>query len=96
MPNRKGGPQRKTRHILKKNIRARGKLTIRAIFQTFKEGDKVQLVVNSAEQKGQFPLRYHGSKGEIVKKQGRAYQVRIKNINKYKSFIVDTIHIKRL
>jgi len=96
MPNRKGGPQRKTRHLLKKNIRARGKLTMRAIFQTFKEGDKVQLVVNSAKQKGRFPLRYYGKKGEVVKKQGRAYQVKIKDINKVKSFIVDPIHLKRL
>ena len=54
--NRKGGPQRKTRSILKKHPSKKGKINIKGFFQNFKAGDKVQLVVDSSKQKGRFPL----------------------------------------
>ena len=94
--NRKGGPQRKTRGKLRKKSNQKGKISIKKIFQVFKIGEKVQLVVDSSDQKGRFPLRFHGKRGTITKKQGKAYQVTIKDQNKEKSFIVKPIHIKKI
>ena len=94
--NRKGGSQRKTRAKLRKSSGQKGKISIRRIFQTFKIGEKVQLVVDSSDQKGRFPLRFHGKKGLITKKQGRSYYVKIKDQNKEKSFIVKPVHIRKV
>ncbi len=94
--NRKGGPRRKTRSKLRKNTGEKGKFSIRRYFQTFKAGDKVQLVADSAFQKGIFHLRFHGKKGVITEKQGKSYYVAIKDKNKAKSFIVHPIHLRKL
>ena len=40
---RTGGLRRKTRHKLKKNVRTKGKISLRRFFQRFNEGDKVYL-----------------------------------------------------
>tara|TARA_Y100000310_G_C20635906_1_gene791155 strand:- start:1436 stop:1723 length:288 start_codon:yes stop_codon:yes gene_type:complete len=94
--NRKGGPRRKTRHKLTKKISLKGKINIRAFFQKFKDGDKVQLVIDPSVQKGMFLLRFHGQKGTITGKQGNAYYVTIKDKNKEKKIIVHPSHLKKL
>ena len=94
--NRKGGPRRKSRSKLTKTAGTKGKISIRGFFQKFKEGDKVQLVADSGLQKGMFPLRFHGKKGTVTGKQGRAYFVKIKDQTKEKSFIVHPLHLKRV
>jgi len=94
--NRKGGPRRKTRNILKKEKGNRGKISIRNFFQSFKEGEKVQLLADSSIQKGCFPLTFYGKIGIIKSKKGkRAYEVEIRDKNKIKSFIVGTAHLKK-
>ncbi|TKJ17898.1 50S ribosomal protein L21e [Candidatus Woesearchaeota archaeon B3_Woes] len=94
--NRKGGPRRKSRQKLTGKIRKRGKINIRGFFQSFKEGDKVQLVADSSYQRGMFPLRFYGKMGVVKSKQGRAYYVAITDQNKEKSVIVHPIHLKKI
>jgi len=91
--NRKGGPRRKTRHLMKR--KERGKIAIRSFFKSFKEGDRVQLVAEPIMQKGMFPLRFYGRWGIVTGKKGRAYQVMIKDHCKEKSFIVHPVHLKK-
>lgn len=93
---RKGGARRRTRTLLTKGIRRKGKMNIKGYFQQFKEGDRVQLVADSTVQKGMFPLRFYGKVGTIISKQGAAYRVSIYDHTKEKSFVVHPIHLKRL
>ena len=60
MVTRIGTKQRKTRHKLTLHYRQRGKLPLSQYFQEFKEGDRVNLKINSSVQTGQFYPRFHG------------------------------------
>ncbi len=93
--NRKGGPRRKSRQKMTKKPAERGRISIKEYFQTFKEGDMVQLVAEPSIHKGIFPLQYYGKKGIIKAKQGRSYYVTIKDIGKKKDIIVHPVHLKR-
>jgi large subunit ribosomal protein L21e len=94
--NRKGGPRRKSRSKLRKHPSEKGKISIRRYFQTFKEGDKVQLIADSSLQKGLFPLRSYGKRGIVKAKQGRSYQIMIKDGGKEKTFIVHPLHLRKV
>ena len=95
MVQRRGVTGRKARSKLSKNKRKKGKISFTSYFQTFKEGDKVCLVVEPAVQKGRYPLRFHGKVGTIAGQRGRAYHVKIKDISKEKTVIVHPVHLKK-
>jgi len=95
MVQRKGGARRKTRSKLKKNIKEKGKLSLRRYLQEFKIGDDVVLKAEPSIQKGLYPLRYHGLSGKVESKKGNCYEVVIKNFNKKKSLIVHPVHLKK-
>lgn len=88
-----GGLRRKTRHKLKKNIREKGKISIRNFFQDFKRGDQVRLSAESAIQRGLYPLRFYGKHGIIQEKRGSCYKVLIKDQDKKKVLIVHPVHL---
>ena len=92
---RTGGFRRKTRSKLRKNVRSKGKLSIRKFLQKFDEGERVNLVAESGIQGGMYNPRYHGKSGVIGKKQGSNYYVKIKDGNKFKSLLVHPIHLKK-
>ena len=95
MAQRIGGFRRKTRKKLRKNIRNKGKISIRRYFQTFKKGDTVYLVAESSIQKGMYLPRFHGKAGKILSKQGNCYYVQIKDQNKIKPILVHPVHLKK-
>ena len=68
---------------------------ISKIFQELNEGDKVGIVVEPSE-KAEFPKRIIGRTGNIEGKRGKAYIVKIKDMNQEKRFIIRPIHLKRL
>ncbi len=94
--NRKGGARRKTRQKMSKKPSEKGKISIRRLLGSFKEGDKVQLLADSGYKGGTFPLRFYGKKGIVKSKQGRAYHIIINDQNKYKSLIVHPVHLKKV
>ena len=95
MVQRKGSPRRKTRHKLRKNIRDKGKLSIRKHLQTFDLNTKVALVADSALQGGMHHPRFQGHIGTIIGKQGSCYRVQLKDGNLEKIFIVHPAHLRR-
>ncbi|MBL7051806.1 MAG: 50S ribosomal protein L21e [Nanoarchaeota archaeon] len=95
MVQRTGSRRRKTRHKLKKNVRDKGKLSIRKYLQTFKVNEKVALVAESAVQGGMHHPRFQGQIGIVVGKQGTNYRVKIKDGNMAKLIIVHPIHLLR-
>ncbi len=95
--NRKGGSRRKTRQKMTQEKSKKGKINIKQLLKTFKVGDKVQLVANPTQQKkGLFNLRFHGKHGVIKAKQGKAYQVTIKDHTKEKVMIAHSVHLKKI
>jgi large subunit ribosomal protein L21e len=95
MVDRKGSARRKTRKKFSKENCDKGKISIAAYFQSFKEGDKVVLKAEPAYQKGLYWPRHHGRAGTIIGKQGNCYKVEINDRNKKKMIIIPAIHLKR-
>jgi large subunit ribosomal protein L21e len=89
-----GGFRRKTRNKLSKSVKDKGKISLRAYFQEFNTGDKVQLIAEPAIQKGMYHPRFMGKAGVIKGKAGRCYEVEI-NDGKAKTLIVHPVHLKK-
>ena len=96
MVKRTGGIRRKTRNKLKKNVKDKGKLSLRKYFQSFESGDRVLLKVEPACHKGMYHMRFHSKTGIIKDKKGECYNVEIKDKNKPKVLIVHPVHLKRI
>ena len=93
---RTGGIRRKTRGKLRKNIRQKGKISIRKYFQKFEIGDKVIFKAEPAVQKGMYHPRFHGKVGIVTGKTGKCYDIKIKDGKKEKLFKVHPIHLVRV
>lgn len=93
MVKRIGTIQRKTRYKFKRSIRERGKVPLSRYFQEFKEGEYVNLKLNSNIVKGKFHPRFHGLNGVIVGRKGSCYQVQFKDGNKEKKVYIHPIHL---
>ncbi|PIN93107.1 50S ribosomal protein L21e [Candidatus Pacearchaeota archaeon CG10_big_fil_rev_8_21_14_0_10_31_24] len=78
-----------------KNPRQKGKLPLSKYFQTFKDGDSVA-VVRELSQKFGYSTRLQGRTGKVIKKQGSAYDVEIKDLNKPKRYFIKPIHLKKI
>ncbi|MEW6062778.1 MAG: 50S ribosomal protein L21e [Nanoarchaeota archaeon] len=91
-----GGSRRKTRKKLKKNIRLKGKISLRKYFQNFNIGDKVCLVAEPSIQKSMYHARFHSLTGTVKAKRGSCYEILVKDKNKEKTIITHPIHLKRL
>lgn len=94
MVDRVGGFRRNTRHKLSKNVRQRGKISLRKFLQSFEIGDVVQLVAEPAYQKGMFFPRFYGKVGTVSKQVGSCYEVKI-NDGKEKTVVVHPVHLSR-
>lgn len=96
MAQRTGGYRRKTRSKLKKNIKDRGKISIRRYLQEFKEGERVILKAEPAVQTGMYFRRFHGKVGKIIGKKGNCYKIMVKDFNKSKEVIIHPVHLKKI
>lgn len=79
----------------KKPSREKGKLKFGRYFQEFKEGDKVAFV-RELSILSNVPSRYQGRTGIIESRRGKAYFVKIKDLNKEKSFLIEPIHLRKI
>ena len=95
MVKRIGGLRRKTRYKFRKEKRNRGKISISKYLQIFNAGDRVNLGVESAVQKGMYHPRFMGKTGIINGKRGKCYKVIINDQGKSKILIVHPIHLRR-
>ena len=81
--------------IKRKRQREHGKIKLGQYFQEFKKGDKVAVIRELAIQP-KFPKQLQGRSGVIESKRGNSYIVRIKDLNKEKTYIIHPVHLKRL
>lgn len=90
------GPRRGTRKLLRKNVRARGKVTINRHLKEFKRGQKVIIRPESSVQQGIPHRRFINRAGKIVGKKGNSYIVEVKDMTKLKRITLKPIHIQEM
>ena len=97
MGARLGGSRRKTRQIMLKDRRKKGKLSLRAFFQELKPGQKVSLKAEPSYHKGLYCIRrFHGKVCVVDEKVGTCYRLLLDDHGKRKTLIVHPVHLKLL
>jgi len=81
--------------IKRKRQREHGKIKLSRWFQDFKKEDKVAIVRELSVQP-KFPKQLQGRSGVIESKRGDSFIVKIKDLNKEKTYIIHPIHLKKL
>jgi large subunit ribosomal protein L21e len=81
--------------VKRKSIRTRGKIQLSRYFQELEKGDFVSVIREWSIKSG-FPKRFQGRTGIIEGKRGKAYVVKIKDYNKEKTFLIESIHLKKI
>lgn len=96
MVDRVGGMRRNTRQKMRKNVRSRGKVSIREYLKSYEVGDKVLLHAEPAIQKGMYFPRFYGKMGIVSKRVGSCYEVKINDFGKNKTVVAHPVHLKTL
>ena len=87
------GFRRKSRYVLKRKPRERGKIGLSTIMREYEPAEKVVIKLNPSVHKGMPHRRFHGRIGVIAKKRGRSYVVNVSQGNAMKEIIVRPEHI---
>ncbi len=87
------GYRAKTRTLMKKNPRERGKTTLSKLLYEYKPGEKVVVKIDSSVHKGMPHRRYQGKIAVITNKRGRAYALKVKQGKAVKDIIVRPEHL---
>jgi large subunit ribosomal protein L21e len=87
------GYRRKTRSILRRNPRERGKTGLSKILYEYKPGEKVLVKIDPSVHRGMPHRRYHGKIGVIVNKRGRSYVLNVTQGMATKEIIVRPEHM---
>ncbi|MEA2089145.1 MAG: 50S ribosomal protein L21e [Thermoproteota archaeon] len=88
------GYRAKTRQLLRKKTREKGKIGLSRLLHEYVAGEKVVIKIEPAVHKGMPHRRYHGKIGVVKEKRGRAYVVDVAQGNKIKTIIVRPEHLK--
>ena len=88
------GYRAKTRSILRRKPRERGKTGLSKILYDYKPGEKVVVKIDPSVHKGMPHRRYHGKIGVITDKRGRSYVIDITQGKAVKEIIVRPEHLK--
>lgn len=88
------GYRRKTRSLLRKRPRERGKSPLSRLLYEYKPGDKVVIDIDPSIHKGMPHRRYQGKVGTIIAKRGRAYEIKVRQGDRLKEIIVRPEHLK--
>ncbi len=96
MVTRIGGQRRKTRSLMSKQRKTRGKISLRKYLQVLEPGTKVALKAEPSVQSGMYFRRFHGKVGVVSKKLGTCYEVLIKDGDKQKALIVHPVHLQQV
>lgn len=87
------GFRRKTRALLRKKPRERGKIGLSKLLHTYAPGEKVVVKIDPSVHAGMPHRRYHGRIGSIVNKRGRSYVVSVTQGRAVKDIIVRPEHL---
>ncbi len=88
------GYRARTRSLLRKKPRERGKIGLSKVLHEYKPGEKVVINLDSSVHKGMPHRRYHGRTGVITDKRGRAYVIEVTQGDAAKEIIARPEHLK--
>ena len=88
------GYRRKTRSLLRKKAREKGKTGLSKILREYNTGDRVVVKLNPSVHKGMPHRRFHGKIGTIENRRGQAYVVDITQGKAVKEIIVRPEHLE--
>ena len=87
------GIRNRTRSLLTKEPREKGKIGLSKLLHDYQPGEKVVIKINSTVQKGMPHRRYHGKIGVVLDHRGRAYTVKVPQGNAIKEITVRPEHL---
>ena len=93
---RSKGQRVRTRSILRRRKSERSRLNISRVIHDYEEGDRVAIVLDGGQQMGMPHRRFNGRTGFIKKRQGVAWIVSVKDVNKQKTVIARREHLRPL
>ena len=88
------GYYNRTRRLLKKKPREKGKPKLGKLLIEYELGSKVIIKMDSSVQKSLPHKRFHGKIGTVVEKRGRGYVVSVANGDAVKEIIVRSEHLE--
>lgn len=88
------GPRKKTRYLLKKDLRRRGLPPVTRLIQRFEVGQKVHVVIEPSIHKGMPHRRFHGKTGTIIGQRGRAWVLEVTDGDATKTIIARPQHLR--
>jgi large subunit ribosomal protein L21e len=89
------GPRRKSRSVLTKRVREKGKLGLSRLLADYRVGDKVVINIDPAIHKGMPHKRFQGKVATVVEKRGKAYVLDIPQRKTSKLVIAGPEHIQK-
>lgn len=94
MGRKSKGYRAKTRSLLRRKPRERGKTGLSKILHEYTPGEKVVIKINPSIHKGMPHRRYHGRMGVVTDKRGRAYVIEVTEGKATKEIIARPEHLK--
>ncbi len=88
------GYRRRTRSLLRKKARDKGKIGLSKILREYNLGDRVVVKLDPSVHKGMPHRRFHGRIGVVKNKRGQAYMVSVTQGKAYKDIIVRPEHLE--
>jgi len=93
MVRRSKGYRSRTRSLLRKHPRERGKIGLSRILRAYQPGEKVTILLEPSVHKGMPHRRYHGRVGIVEGKRGKSYVVHVEIGNQTKKIIARPEHL---
>lgn len=93
MGRRAMGFRHKSRTVLTKNSRERGKIGLSKIMYDYAAGEKVVVKIDPSVHKGMPHRRFHGKVGVVMAKRGRSYVLHVQQGDATKEIIVRPEHL---
>ena len=94
MVKKSKGYRCKTRSLLRKKPRERGKIGLSRLLQDHHVGDRVCITIDPSVHKGMPHRRFQGKIGTIAEKRGRAYIVEILMGNEKRNVVARPEHLQ--
>lgn len=93
---RSKGLRSKSRHILRRKPREKGKTPVTHTLAEFAEGSKVAIKINPSVHGGMPHVRFQGLTATVAGKQGNSYRLVLMAGNKQKQLVVRPEHLKQV
>ena len=88
------GYRSKTRRLLRKSPRERGKMRLSKLLHEYQPGNSVVIKIDPSVQKGMPHRRYHGKVGKVVGVRGKSYIVSVTQGDAVKEIVVRPEHLE--